>query len=700
MNRSPREARALVLLFLAVTFGLAAGCGKDESPNQPPTVSLDTGFMEGDTVSYQIRLYWTGHDEDGFISRFEYAIDPPIAFTEEEIAGGGPGIVSELIPGTGSTPSVTRISKVVGGETISFDWVHADWTNKLFTFSATESGSGDDVSRGRFFGMHAFYVRAVDNQGAFSRPEKTAFTSATLAPMSWFTRPRTEGGYYALSVRTPVRMEWAGQDPDDVDGPVDFLYAIVPLGTRDPPIPIMEAEMATTESYVFGVRAVDAAGPVEPFIDWGRNAFRATVYPSLGGYPTLTINEATTGSFSFRGKAAARETEVAVGNELYFTWQGSAEQYGGTIWGYSYGADIVDLDDESAWSGWGANLKRNKEPLVFHSTGIHTFHVRVRDTAGATTLGAVIFKVIDFTFDKEILFVDDSYDSVFPRDWEHDAFWRARIEGYGQFQPEQIGEFHAFGTDDFEFLFPRVPTLEELGRFKMIVWENLGAGFGAATSLNTATAGRPLLSSYLSAGGKLWLGGRMTVGAMIADATGNRGDMVYPKGGVGGRPELKEGDFAYDFMKLHSTKIDNDKSLDTHGKNNLVLVRPWPGKPVIYEQMHFDPSKMNAVAARRGISHADAVFDPMFAHSEPGFRGLIDSLYAYGSTGLNHLDPPRSSSYENRLVGLRWHDPDPARQHGRIQWFGFPMYYLMDSDVQETFDRSLDWFQQEQPNTP
>jgi hypothetical protein len=90
----------------------------------------------------------------------------------------------------------------------------------------------------------------------------------------------------------------------------------------------------------------------------------------------------------------------------------------------------------------------------------------------------------------------------------------------------------------------------------------------------------------------------------------------------------------------------------------------------------------------------------MFAHSEPGFRGLIDSLYAYGSTGLNLLDPPRSSSYENKLVGLRWHDPDPARQHGRIQWFGFPMYYLMDSDVQETFDRSLDWFQQEQPNTP
>jgi hypothetical protein len=294
-----------------------------------------------------------------------------------------------------------------------------------------------------------------------------------------------------------------------------------------------------------------------------------------------------------------------------------------------------------------------------------------------------------------MLFVDDSYDSVFPRDWEHDAFWRARIEGYGQFQPGEVGEFHAFGDNDIEMLPPAVPRLEELGRFKMIVWENLGGGYDAQTALNKATALRPIMATYLLAGGKLWLGGRMTVGAMIADATGTRGDLVYPKGGIGARPELQPGDFAWDFLKLHSTKIDNDKSLDENGKNNLVLVRPWPGEPVIYEEMNFDATKMNAVAALRGVSHADAVFDPLFAHSEPDFRGLIDSLYAYGSTGMNLLDPPRGSSYENRLVGLRWHDPDPARQHGRIQWFGFPMYYFLDDQAQDTFNKSMDWFREE-----
>ena len=50
------------------------------------------------------------------------------------------------------------------------------------------------------------------------------------------------------------------------------------------------------------------------------------------------------------------------------------------------------------------------------------------------------------------------------------------------------------------------------------------------------------------------------------------------------------------------------------------------------------------------MSHSDVVFDPLFAHSEPDFRGQLDSLYVYGAAAVYLLDPPRSSTYNNRLV--------------------------------------------------
>jgi hypothetical protein len=90
------------------------------------------------------------------------------------------------------------------------------------------------------------------------------------------------------------------------------------------------------------------------------------------------------------------------------------------------------------------------------------------------------------------------------------------------------------------------------------------------------------------------------------------------------------------------------------------------------------------------VTHCDVIKDPIFAESEPGFRGDIDSLYVYRAYG-NEIEG-RSTSYHNRLNALRWHDPDPQPLHGRIQWFGFPLYFMKNAEAQETFNRSLDWF--------
>jgi hypothetical protein len=341
----------------------------------------------------------------------------------------------------------------------------------------------------------------------------------------------------------------------------------------------------------------------------------------------------------------------------------------------------------------------NFEPIQFTSSGIHVLYVRVRDVAGAITLGTLIMNVIEFAFDRELLFVDDSFDDLKPRDNEHDDFWRNRIADYGAFAPEDVGEHHAHLDNDRGALSPLEPLLEDMGRYKMVVWECRGSGYNGATALLKSTETKPTLSSYLGAGGKLWIGGRMTVAATIATASGLNADLTYPK------EDLTDGFFAYDFFKLHSTRINNDKAKDQSGRHNIARAIPYP-RPEdpnyvpIYPEMNVDIDKLNLAARLRGVSHADAVFDPLFAQSEPDFRGTIDSLYTYGSSAVHLLNPPSSSTYENRLVAIRWHDPDPNRAHGRVQWFGFPLYFFYDDDAQETFNRSMDWFEQEQVEVP
>jgi hypothetical protein len=222
-----------------------------------------------------------------------------------------------------------------------------------------------------------------------------------------------------------------------------------------------------------------------------------------------------------------------------------------------------------------------------------------------------------------------------------------------------------------------------MGQYKLIVWDNFGTGYNAETALLKAAALKPLLRSYLGAGGKLWLDGRMNVPPCLQSSNGISADFLYPITAE----RIVPGTFAYDFLKLHTASIINPKggNLD----DLLWGVAPYPGRPAVYDSMTLDPNKVRW-PFQKGVTHCDVIKDPIFAESEPGFRGDIDSLYVYRAYG-NEIEG-RSTSYHNRLNALRWHDPDPQPLHGRIQWFGFPLYFMKNAEAQETFNRSLDWF--------
>jgi hypothetical protein len=695
---APRFRRPALSVICTLCFAYVWGCSSENpAPNRPPTVQLTAGPTEGDTVRYNIPISWSGEDPDGSIIRYEYTIDPDSSFTEDEVANGGPGIVSKTIKGQNGDPDTTRVTKDSG---TAFDWIHTRETSHRFEFSTPVADPLTLRFTGRFFGMHALYVRAVDNDQAASIPDKVAFTARTIAPTSTILRPRAEAT--PLILGDSLRATWTGRDPDGRSRhPKGFYYA---LAHPKPIICIPEEcspylflydatwtfvpgtvtsfvfPLEVPSNYIFAIRAVDESGAIEPFLDWQRNAIyfgtRASALQPLLSVAyegqVLTFPSGASGSF-----------ELQAGREALIELSCSAESYGESCDGFRWGLDLPDLED---WPmDWSSTAQIR---LTVPRAGMHVLYVEARDNLGNITLGNVILRAVDFSFEREVLLVDDSLDYLSPTDSEHDAFWRDMVSYYvanSNVPADQFGEIAVFGDGDRN-LEPAGLSLSDLAKYKAVVWENLGSGYNADSGLYRAAAASSLLAKYLKAGGKLWLDGRMTVGATTAGYGG--ADLSYPK------TELGPGDFAWDFLKLHSSKINNDKG--NNSSNFFHAARSFPGMPAVYDTMSVDPGKLRIFQQSiGGFYYADAVFDPNYAESEPDFKGDIDTLYAYGAAGPEVLG--KTSQYHNKLCAIRWHDPDPDREHGRIQWFGFSLYFMHQDQARQTFKASLDWLRQESP---
>jgi hypothetical protein len=695
-------------LFLAAFLFVVSACGSEQA-NIAPTVTLDPKLENGANVHSRLTVSWIGSDPDGRIDHYEYVLDPPAAFTEEEITEGGPGIVSVRIPASNGAPTITRVSKVVNGVTVSFDWVHTKETSQKFELSSNQP---DSTSSSRFQGLHALYVRAVDDDSNASKPDHVAFTSKTLAPITRVVSPESNpysGLIYACVAQT---FRWEARSRDGLV-PQRFLYKLLRVDNVSNYVELpyistnaffvdstewvetdqheVTINLPLVSEHIFAVRAVDTGGTAEPYIEWGRNALRMQVFNEV---PQLTIRlfdlVIYPGPYSPYGEPKP-ENAVAAGVPFRLTWSAMTRQC--SLDGYSWGLDLVSTDEmDRGWSTWGRDTE---SPILSLMPGIHTFSVRARDAAGSIGLATVTLNVLVFGPDREVLLVDDSLDNVSPNDAEHDAFWHSMIDGYAAYSGasiDQFGEFSVHGDGDRGNLQPSVPPLSDLLHYKVVIWENAGWGYNSDSALIRSTALSNRLSMYLRIGGKLWLEGRMNVAATTPDPNLAGADLIYPK------TELGPGDWAWDFLKLHSSKINNDK-----GTNNAHLFHaarwfPNPNSstgymPAIYDTMSVDPTKLNIFQANAGgFSYCDAVFDPNFAESEPDFQGDIDTLYAYGAAGPEVQG--KNSQYNKKVCALRWHDADPKPFHGRIQWFGFELYYMHTDQAQKTFNQSLDWFRE------
>jgi len=755
-----RRAVRFGVCLILTNGGLAgAGCSghRQDHPlvNQPPHVRVTGGPRDGTRAHYQTRIYWSGWDDDGVIDHYEYALDPPEAFTQDEINAPerSPAVRVTRIPaGFQGQPDTLRVSKVDSSRTVSFDYLATRATDRIFELDASESDTvvnvlGRRVPDNTSSGTHTIYVRAMDTQGAYSDAGHLGFTAWTYTPTSWITYPRLDQKF--LNTGGKLVVQWGGLDPDPPDrakpNPVGYLYKLIDLHSLTPSLSVLNVAdpqkvaferagkipwtyvsgdtthrefFVNAGEYLFALRAVDALGGVEPFLEFQGNegaqgnAFLTLASPG-GGRPDLTVTEPNVGTFTFRGNGLAEEIDFPAGLPLRFRWSASAESYGGSIAGYSWGLDIADLEQDTGWSQWGLGQTATS-PLVFPKAGTHVLYVRAKDSVDSITIGSIIIRVYEFTFDREILYVDDYLSLYRPRDDEDDAFWEELFRNSGRLGERDLERdvlFHETGgPGDKSYPLPQPPSPRLLGRYKLVVWNVTGAGSCGRSGLFYAATRTTSLRLYLAAGGQLWLSGTMTMaptreGTLCPDPNSPfydgltppkpAGETAYPQAYV-------PGDFAWDCLKMHTEVLECDKAKlgeDRYWYNTLVAARAWnPASPALPD-LEVDGDKVGPNWRNEGVPLTEAVIAPILSAGVEGFPGKLDSLYAYEAAGtVRDPDSQDARSYlQGTLCGTRWSNPDPDREQGRIMWFGFPLYYMKTDQAQEVMNRAIDWFREESP---
>lgn len=732
----PVTAAALGGLSVLLAGGFA--CTGDGSgsrvANQRPSIRITVAPLEGNRDSYTTEIWWIGWDDDGIVDHYEYALDPPEEFSsgevdrpEEHLTTSGGSLELAVRRDRLGESDTLRFSKPGESGRVSFDYVKTTEFVKTFGFTTPHADTvpGKKEPLGIFSGLHAIYVRSVDNEGMASDPDRLAFTATNIAPSARITHP-TGGQAVSLKVGPQMRISWDGFDLDGSGSrrPVAYLYKLVRLDELSPPIPVFSVdpgfvlyraadhipwirqEAETTEvrynlepgEYVFGVRAVDEAGAIEPFLDRARSGGvpgNVLVMESedRGGFPTLTVSEdALRLNVSGSGDIIATPFQIPIGQPLIFSWHASAEAYGGTIVGYNWGLNIADLDREgpgSGWDGWG-NTNRNPTAIVFAEPGLNYVYVRCRDSEGVTTTMTIPIEVIAFEFSRNILIIDDFRNEFWPTDPQHDAFWERIVEGSGRFSgpsaDPEIFYHEVFGPGDTRFN-RTIPPLSFFSKYRLLIYDTKGTGLSGWSGLGEAGPNRKFLRAHHQAGGHLWVTGEQTA-AVVHDNPRNVSNFEYPK-------DFTPGSFGYDFLHLYTHEMHNEKyqRADTEG---MWGVNPFPGSTAGFPSMQVDPLKKHPLQrGKYGIGGTDFVYDPILESDNPTHTGTIDSLYVFEGFGP-HLEPiPKSSVNSGRLVAIRWHDPDPASPRGRTMWWGFPVYWFHDDQFQDAFNRAVDWFREE-----
>ena len=734
--------RTVPFCLVLLACVLAAGCSDETvvngEGNSPPETELTLGPGETDTTTFRVHFYWSGHDKDGDVVRYRFAVDADTI---------------QPIP----------------------DW--QDTTAKDMTLEFP-------VDAATAVRPHVFMVAAEDNEGRLDpTPARRFFSSSTIRPSSCITR-----GPAAFNPLVPPNFtfEWEGEDPDGgssaTGGDVEsFEYILLRVGTRvdlnDPshdPLPPFNQTLyvdlinqaigdAMPEpyddwtwvpmqgrsrqfvniapgEYVFALRAVDEAGARESTLEFGCNIRHFMVSATVA--PRLTICSSTVvnclGSVSGPDITRMETVEILEGQTVSLSWSASVDTYGGQIAGYSYALDDTTTFTPPDPARTGVTLLPDRLPA-----GLHFLFVRVEDDGGIVTNAMVPILVIRAAFQdpghgRAILYVDDStapgvwlpsQDQVtsvnnFPNDVDETNWWILQLlNGLGV----PVTEWDATLAGATELQGRKPPPLRTLADYSTVIWNvDFQTSVTNPTALwRTLVGGHEVaLRSYLAAGGTLILTGFDVSSNTVNPTT------IFDALSGGLCDNFQPGSVQYQFTYVPRLLMGIDRAvvsknaLRRDGARDFISAYPTTAG----SQMGFDSARVDLgppgsgakwitelagepeVALSPGLGRVDgwgmaALFgcalNPAVFRVEDPSVPIAESILRYHGVDKGVNEDGGTSPREGLVVGIRVQAHDDGLQgsptyggepgnltpgnaqgaYGRMVHFSFPFFWLRDEDA-------------------
>jgi hypothetical protein len=398
---------------------------------------------------------------------------------------------------------------------------------------------------------------------------------------------------------------------------------------------------------------------------------------------------------------------------------------------YRWAVDIDRLDDETPrsnehtdlqhWSTWSLfNISAVTGPFADGDEAVdHYFYVEAVDDAGFKSLATVQFHVVEPSFTKDLLFIDDTRRAVDQRSGSRPdsviapgGYWPSRAEldtfffarggvrwrSYpaGTLSAPGIFKGYSFDTVATRSLAGGNVPLATLGAYRHIVWYTDQAPDYVAEPENTY---RPMtalrlastrqlantLGIYSSIGGQMWLmGGGIAYNSLIPFNLRSN-DAIGTTAFSNDKGELISGRLMFDFAQWQS-------EIRTGGPRRVVrnpgLAASWSGAPdyaQLPERLEEKRPATDPIAPLRSATYFyltefegealakpnEVVEDVASDPSVDQFESVLDTLYFASSGSLN--DRPIMTYYH-------------GTRHGGVVFSGFPLWYFQRAQAIELAD--------------
>ncbi len=239
--------------------------------------------------------------------------------------------------------------------------------------------------------------------------------------------------------------------------------------------------------------------------------------------------------------------------------------------------------------------------------------------------------------------------------------------------------------------FPRGPSLDELARHKMVIYEHEDVSVPVSGILSTSTIDlQQTLAQYLDIGGRLWMVDRTPFLRRAGDLGADPKTVDFiALGGYG---------FGRDYFNLEglwypgwNSLINNIDPTKVRSNDEFIGAQRVGNLADLPAQVRVDPEKVDSMYVfvfRQALANQDPPKEIIGVPNVPYvFRGSMSrTLYSMISWR------PDQNIAHGQPVSTRFVGPTPTEPVYKTAWFGCPLYFLEREDAFQLTEGMIEWF--------